>query len=74
MQLKKAPGSPVVLERSTGDSGITLTDPTNGKFTINKMDIDLATGAYRYDVQMTLNGDKTTLLGGTFQIACDITT
>jgi hypothetical protein len=72
MQLRKAPGSPVVLERSTDGLSITLTEPTVGKFTINKMIIDLTTGVYRYDVQMTLAGDKTTLLKGTFEITCDI--
>jgi hypothetical protein len=57
----------------TSTDGITITDPTLGKFAFNKRIINIPARVYFYDIQITLsNGDITTYLAGTWEIKQDI--
>ena len=57
----------------TEASGITLTDPTNGKFAIDEQIIDLEGGIWYYDIQITFPaGNVETYIKGTCTITEDI--
>ena len=73
MEIRKAPGTPILYEWSTDDSTIALTDPANGKLTVNPRIIDLPSGVYPFDLEMALGETVTTLIYGTFTITADIT-
>lgn len=75
MQLRTQPMHPVKSEISTANSMISITDPTAGEFTINKVKIDFPAGNYYYDCEITFaDGSVKTYFGGRFPIVQDITT
>ncbi|MBV1952571.1 MAG: hypothetical protein KUG64_10320 [Cycloclasticus sp.] len=65
----------VVKDMEIG-TGITLTDPTNGVFTIDEFTpIVFEVGEYYYDAQITFtDGSIKTYVWGTFKVLQDITT
>lgn len=75
MQVRKAPGSPVLLDFiSTASAGITITDATAGKFKINSTIINLDANGYLYDIQITFSsGEVRTWISGQFTVSNDIT-
>jgi len=63
----------IVKKMSIGD-GLTLSDPTNGKFTIDKFFIDWGAGTYYFDIKITdASGDKDAQMFGTILIKEDST-
>lgn len=54
-------------------SGITLTDPTAGTFTLDQMDINWAPGAYVFDILVTIADVKTTYITGKLQVLPNVT-
>lgn len=75
MQLRKEAGQPIALNlTSVGNAGITITDPTNGIFQINKQIIDIPARVYQYDIKITLaSGEVNTLVYGKFNVVNVIT-
>ena len=74
MQLREDLDSPVVLELSTANEGIVITDPLNGVFQIPPQIIDIPFDTYNYDIQVTFpDGRIKTYITGTWQITPDIT-
>jgi hypothetical protein len=74
MQLREDIDSPVALELSTNNGGITITDPLNGVFQLPPQIIDVPFDTYNYDIQVTFpNGTVKTYLAGTWQITPDVT-
>ncbi len=77
MQVRKKPGSPLVLEMSTLNNRITL-DPLNGILNIVVQAADtaiLVPGLYRYDLDLTDQaGFVTRFIQGAFEIVETITT
>ena len=76
MQVRKSPGSPVILELSTDNTRISF-DSTNG---IIKLQVPpnvtaiLPAGVYRYDLDLRdANGFVTRFVQGEFQIVAGIT-
>lgn len=62
-----------LLEFSTAD-GITIDNAAGGVFSIGKSDVGVSAGLFVYDVQVTLsNGDRHTVLYGTWRILPDVT-
>ncbi len=54
--------------------GLTLSDPTNGEFTINDFLIDWGAGLYYYDIKITMaSGDKNAQMYGNINIKEDST-
>jgi hypothetical protein len=59
---------------SVASAGITITNAAGGLFKINKQIINIASGMYEYDLQITFaDGSVKTWLSGNFLIECDIT-
>jgi hypothetical protein len=76
MQVKVNPSDDTsVLQLSTQDNTITITDAINGKFKINSININIPSGMYYYDIQFTfLSSSKVkTYLYGTFNVTQDVT-
>lgn len=75
MQLRTECGGLVALNlTSVANAGITITNAANGLFKINKQIINIASGLYEYDLQITfVDGTVKTWLSGDFLIECDIT-
>ncbi len=60
------------VTKSVG-SGILLTNPSGGVFTISPTVIDVASGVYNYDVEITTAAGKVaTYIKGTFTVEDDI--
>ena len=75
MQLRSECGGLIALNlTSVASAGITITNAIGGLFKINKQIINIASGMYEYDLQITF-ADSTvkTWLSGEFLIECDIT-
>ncbi len=73
--LRKNYGDPSPLLTKTIGSGITVTDATNGVFTIALADADtvnLAPGAYVYDIERTNAGNRTVLTIGVLNILPEV--
>jgi hypothetical protein len=69
MQLRKQPGGVIALAPL-----ITIFDPTNGEFRINKQIINIEACNYRYDIEVeTEDGQVNTWISGLFTITDDIT-
>jgi len=65
---------PVMTWSSAPEEGqIIITDPTEGQFKYASQVIDIKAGAYNYDVQITIAGEKMTYLKGKLTIVQDIT-
>ena len=63
----------VVKEVSDG-LGITITNATAGEFKIDEFTpVDWQVDCYYYDVQMTLNGEIKTYVGGKVKVIQDVT-
>ena len=74
MQLREDVDSPVVLELSTDNGLIVITNPLSGIFQIPPTIINIPFGTYNYDIQVTFPiGVVTTYIAGTWQITPDIT-
>jgi hypothetical protein len=75
MQLRTECGGLVALNlTSVANAGITITNAVGGLFKINKQIINIASGMYEYDLQITFSdGTVKTWLSGDFLIECDIT-
>jgi hypothetical protein len=74
MQLREDLDAPVVLELSTANGGITITNPLSGIFQIPPQIIDIPFDTYNYDIQVTFpNGVIKTYIAGTWVITPDIT-
>lgn len=75
MQLRSECGGLIALNlTSVASAGITITNASGGLFKINKQIIDIASGLYEYDIQITFaDGSVKTWLSGDFLIQCDIT-
>ena len=74
MQLREDIDSPVILELSTANGLIVITNPLSGVFQIPPQIINIPFDTYNYDIQVTFpNGTVTTYIAGTWQITPDIT-
>ena len=75
MQLRKAPGGPVLLNlTSVSSAGITITDAAAGKFKINSTIINLEANVYLYDIEIAFaSGEVRTWVSGQFTVLNDIT-
>jgi hypothetical protein len=75
MQLRAECGGLIALNlTSVANAGITITNAAGGLFKINKQIINIASGLYEYDLQITFSdGTVKTWLSGDFLIECDIT-
>ena len=62
----------VVLDVTNGN-GITLTDPTNGKFELDEFDLDWEVDTYYYDIEATFGTEVKTYLQGTMKVCQDTT-
>jgi hypothetical protein len=74
MQIRFSFDTAVIKEYALG-SGLTLTDPANGKFTFDNQIIDLPpSDKYKYDILITLaNGTKKIYPSGNFYVRPVIT-
>jgi hypothetical protein len=60
---------PVFTFTSVASNGITITDPTLGKFKINSQIISIEIGYYNYDITITFaDGSVKTYISGEFKI------
>lgn len=75
MQIRRSKGSPTLLmEWSTSDDTITLTEPSEGKFAVVGRVIDLPAGSVVWDIELTLaSGRVLTVAGGSWEILGDVT-
>lgn len=72
-QFKKSKTSKSEKELITG-AGITIEDAINGIFVWDSFIMDLSTGTYFYDVEITFaSGEVKTYLEGTIEITQDVT-
>ena len=63
----------IIKEISDG-SGITITSAVDGEFKIDEFTpVDWEVDCYYYDVQMTLNGEIKTYVGGKVKVIQDVT-
>lgn len=63
-----------LIKRMLIGSGLTLSDPSNGEFTIDKFFIDWGAGTYYYDIKITMaSTDKYAQMYGTILIKEDST-
>lgn len=66
--------APVLEKTSEVDGGLTINDPTAGKFKIDQAIIDFKGGNYFHDIQITLaDGRVKTYIKGTFTMEDDTT-
>ena len=63
----------IVLDVTNGN-GITLNDPTNGKFTLDAFDLDWEVDTYFFDIETTFDGEVKTYLQGCWCVKQDVTT
>ena len=74
MQVRASEQGPLVAEFSSEGGHFTITDASNGTFTLDEQIIDIASGVHVYDLQLTSPlGKVITLLKGTFTVTQDIT-
>ena len=70
---KKVKTGELVKRLEIGD-GLVLSDPTNGKFTIDKFDVNWDVDIYFYDFQFNFeDGVKETYFGGQMKVEQDVT-
>lgn len=77
MQLRKDAydhvATPALSLTSVADAGITITQPTLGKFKINSQVINVDVFTYFYDIQITLaSGVVKTYVSGFFDVLVDV--
>lgn len=64
----------VFKELSTANGLMTITDPTDGKFTINAFNMNIPAGQYQYDIEFTFTGNIVqTYIFGTWVVVEDVT-
>ena len=70
-----APDGCLVRQASNTDGGVTITDATNGVFTIDEFKANFPVAeTYYYDTDILLSdGFKTTPVGGTLVLTADVT-
>lgn len=77
MQVRLEPGSPVIIELSTDDGQILITDALGGIFTMSLTPAETAAltpGWYKFDLLVTFpNTDVVRLLEGTFHVSPSVT-
>ena len=75
MQLRKECGGKIYLSlTSDGNAGLTITNASQGRFKINNQIINIDSGVYLYDIEITFsNGEVKTWISGEFNVKCDIT-
>lgn len=74
MDFKRKPGYDYDKRLSTENSGIALTNPTGGLFTINSFIANLPPAKYLYDIQFTFSdGTVKTYISGTFEVLSEVT-
>jgi hypothetical protein len=74
MQVRSSNDSPSVLDLSSPNSGIIITDASNGQITIPSRIIDVPAGEYKYEIQIKLaNGETKTFIEGNWTITENIT-
>lgn len=65
--------APTLSLTSVANAGITITQPTLGKFKINQQIIDIEVFNYFYDIQLTFsNGVVKTYVNGFFDVLIDV--
>jgi hypothetical protein len=77
MQLRQDPydqtTAPALSLTSVANAGITITEPTLGKFKINSQIINIDVFQYSYDIQITLaSGVVKTYVTGLFNVVIDV--
>jgi hypothetical protein len=73
LQFRKEVDSPVALELSTDNGGITITDDLNGIISVPPVLITMRYGIYQYDLQVVLaDGYTKTYMKGSWKIIGDI--
>ena len=72
--VRTSKSSPVLLTKSVG-SGITLSDPTAGEFTLNQiLNIDLPPGDFLHEFRIVFaSGIRKTYIRGTFTVLYTLT-
>jgi hypothetical protein len=66
--------TPALSLTSVASAGITITQPTLGRFKINSQIIDIEVFNYSYDIQITLSsGVVKTYINGFFDVIIDVT-
>ena len=75
MQLRKEYGGiPFLSLTSVANSGITITNASNGHFKINEQIIDICAFNYLYDIEIEFgDGTVKTYISGNFLIKSDVT-
>jgi hypothetical protein len=74
MEIREDVDTPTVLEFSTHNNKIQITDEVNGVFTILPSVINIPFGTYKYDIQITFpTGRVKTYITGSWKIIPDIT-
>ena len=75
MQLRKECGGKIYLSlTSVASAGLTITNASQGRFKINNQIINIDSGVYLYDIEITFsNGEVKTWVSGEFNVKCDIT-
>jgi hypothetical protein len=75
MQLRKEYGGIVYLSlTSVANAGLTITNPANGLFKINRQIINLDSANYIYDIELIkADGTIKTYINGNFSITNDVT-
>jgi hypothetical protein len=75
MQLRKECGGVIALSLTSVDNdGLTIVNTSSGEFKINEQIININSGNYLYDIEITFRtGVKKTWISGQFNVTCDIT-
>ena len=76
MTVRQTPLGANTLVKSVG-SGMTLTNPTSGVFTVSFPNADTASlpiGKYVFDIRRTDSGHRATIADGTIELKQEITT
>ncbi|WP_035606258.1 hypothetical protein [Haloferula sp. BvORR071] len=73
MQFRRSHTSPEVAKEFSTGNGITITAPTEGKFSVAPAILDMVASTYVFDVQLTLaSGRVLTPISGTFTLTPDV--
>lgn len=69
MQFKPSANADIYALQLTDGLGMTITDPTDGKFEIDEQVIDIPAGTYLWDIRITLaSGFVFTWFRGSFRV------
>jgi len=73
IQVRKESKTGEVVKTLETGSGITITDATNGVFSIDSFVIDIPVGINYYDIQLTTGATVKTYVEGIFEVLQDVT-